>query len=148
MDITTKLTNQQVYFDTNIIIIYLIEGFTEYKQPLAKIRKLLETYQLQPITSELSLSECLVQPFKISATKTVSLYRTFLEDSDCFYLFPIHKDILVQAAYISAETNMKMPDSIHVATAINTNCNLFLTNYKSIRTPKNVEKVLISDYLK
>ncbi len=146
MELAVRLKNQQVYVDTNIII-YLIEGLSEYEKPLGEIRELLETSQLHPITSELSLAECLVQPFKTNATEAVSLYRTFLEDSGCFDLLQIHKEVLVQAAYITAETKMKLPDAIHVATAITTNCNLFLTNDKNIRTPRNMEIVLLSDYL-
>ena len=146
MELAVRLKNQQVYVDTNIII-YLIEGLSEYEKPLGEIRELLETSQLHPITSELSLAECLVQPFKTNATEAVSLYRTFLEDSGCFDLLQIHKEVLVQAAYITAETKMKLPDAIHVATAITTNCNLFLTNDKNIRTPSNMEIVLLSDYL-
>ena len=147
MELAVRLKNQQVYVDTNIII-YLIEGLSEYEKPLGEIRELLETSQLHPITSELSLAECLVQPFKTNATEAVSLYRTFLEDSGCFDLLQIHKEVLVQAAYITAETKMKLPDAIHVATAITTNCNLFLTNDKNIRTPRNMEIVLLSDYSK
>ena len=146
MELAVRLKNQQVYVDTNIII-YLIEGLSEYEKPLGEIRELLETSQLHPITSELSLAECLVQPFKTNATEAVSLYRTFLEDSGCFDLLQVHKEVLVQAAYITAETKMKLPDAIHVATAITTNCNLFLTNDKNIRTPSNMEIVLLSDYL-
>ena len=146
MELITKLSNQRVYFDTNIII-YLIEGLPEYEHQLGEIGFLLERDKLQSFTSELSLCECLVKPFKSNATKAIDLFRSFLEDSDCFELLAIDKNILIQSAYISAKTGMKTPDAIHVATAIASHCDTFLTNDKSIRTPKKIEKVLLSNYI-
>lgn len=67
----------------------------------------METSQLQLVTSELSVCACLVHPFKVNATEAVSLYRAFLEESGCFNLLPIHKEVLVQAAYIAAQTKRK-----------------------------------------
>ncbi len=146
MELKDKLKGRQVYIDTNIII-YLVEGFSSYQRLVNDIQELLEIEELIAFTSELSLCEILIKPFKMNATAGVSLFRTFLEESNCLVLLPIDKEILVQSAYISAATGLKTPDAIHVATAIASDCEVFFTNDNNIRTPKRLEKVLFSDYL-
>ena len=73
MELTAKLRSQQVYVDTNIIT-YLVEGFPEYAKLFKEIRNLLENNQLRLFTSELSIAECLVCPFKFDENEAVSLY--------------------------------------------------------------------------
>ena len=146
MELTDKLRNQQPYVDTNIII-YLVEGLPEYATLLKEIRILLENNQLRLATSELSMGECLVHPFKFDDNEVVSTYLTFLENSGCFELLPVRNDILIRAASIAAKNNIKLPDAIHLSTAIANDCKLFLTNDKGISTPRGIEKVLFSDYL-
>ena len=146
MELTAKLRNQQPYVDTNIII-YLVEGLSEYAKLLKEIRILLENNQLRLVTSELSMAECLVRPFKFDESEVVSIYLTFLEDSGCFELLPVRNDILIQAARIAAKSRVKLPDAIHLSTAAANDCQLFLTNDKGISTPRGIEKVLFSDYL-
>ena len=146
MELKNKLIGKKVYFDTNIII-YLVEGFLPYQKTLDNIQALLESDEIKAYSSELSLCETLIKPFQVGSTKGVSLFCSFLQESACFELFPIDKNILIQSSYIAADKNMKIPDAIHVATAMASGCEIFLTNDKSIQTPKNLEKILLSDYL-
>ena len=46
---------------------------------------------------------------------------------------PVSRDVLVAAARLRAETNMKLPDAIHAATAQLTGCTQFLTNDTHIK---------------
>lgn len=40
---------------------------------------------------------------------------------------------------------MKTPDALHVATAINQQCSIFLTNDSGIRVPTAMRPILLSD---
>ena len=51
-----------------------------------------------------------------------------LQPSASLQIIPVSRDILVAAARLRAETNMKLPDAIHAATAQFTGCDQFLTN--------------------
>jgi len=42
---------------------------------------------------------------------------------------------------------LKLPDAIHVATAQSIDCDIFLTNDKKIRTPKNIEVIILEDFI-
>jgi predicted nucleic acid-binding protein len=48
-------------------------------------------------------------------------------------MVPVSRDILVAAARLRAETNMKLPDAIHIATAQITGCSYLLTNDSHLR---------------
>ena len=146
MELGQELAEKNVYVDTNIII-YLVEGFQPYQKAIDEIQLLLEIDKLQACTSELSLCEVLVKPYKIGSDYVANLFRTFLEESGSFEMFAIDKDILMSSAHISATTGIKTPDAIHVATALANDCGIFLSNDKAIPTPKSLKKVLLSDYL-
>lgn len=82
----------------------------------------------------------------MNSTEGVSIFRSFLEESGCIELRPVEKDILIQSAHISAQTGMKTPDAIHVATAMASGCDIFLTNDKAIQTHRGLERVLLTEY--
>lgn len=49
-------------------------------------------------------------------------------------MVPIERSILTEAAAIRARTKLKLPDAIHAASAIASECTTFLTNDKQFRT--------------
>ena len=52
------------------------------------------------------------------------------------------------AAFLRATfPKMKTPDSIQVASAIEGNTEIFITNDASIKTPKELEKLVLKDFL-
>lgn len=145
MGLIKRLHGKRVYFDTNIII-YLIEGLTEYQSIINEIQDFLSTDYCEAVTSELTICESLIMPFKIESLEGIILYRSFLEESGVFDLIATSRNTFLKSASIAGRTSMKAPDSIHVATALESKCDIFLTNDKKIKTPKNLEKILISDY--
>ena len=145
MGLINTLREQSVYFDTNIII-YLVEGFSNYQSALDDIHQLFSEDDIEAVTSELTFCEVLVKPFKIQSVQGITLYQTFLEESGVFKLIPVSRDILIKTASVEANTSMKTPDAIHVATALDTHCDLLLTNDQHIKTLNGLKKVLLSDY--
>jgi predicted nucleic acid-binding protein len=53
---------------------------------------------------------------------------------------------IINAGILRGETGMKTPDALHVATAINQQCDIFLTNDARVHTPHNMQCVLLSDF--
>jgi predicted nucleic acid-binding protein len=83
--------------------------------------------RLSLVTSEITLSEVLVAPFKSNDRHLEASYRTLLTDREIFELVPITRDILIMAARIAARMTMKLPDAIHAATATVEGCAFMLT---------------------
>ena len=132
-----SLTGKQVYLDTNIII-YLLEGFEPHTTILSQLLQAIEQGQITCITSELTVAEVLVRPFKREAADHIKTYTDALNDPRLVTLKPVTYQTFVDAAFTRAETGMKLPDAIHVAAALQANCDIFLTNDKKIKTPKSL----------
>ena len=56
---------------------------------------------------------------------------------------PVTRDILRDAAHVRGELGMKLPDAIHVATARERECKVFITNDKGIRLPDGMRRFLL-----
>jgi predicted nucleic acid-binding protein len=122
-----------VYLDTNIFI-YALEGYPTLRTVLTTLFDALDRHELSAVTSELTLAEALVKPFLDRSVERQAAYMQILQPSTSLQIVPVSRDVLVAAARLRAETNMKLPDAIHVATAQFTGCNQFLTNDTRVPT--------------
>ena len=134
-----------VYVDTAIVI-YSIEKFPDYFPLLEPMWKQLQSSQIQVITSELTLLETLVMPLRNGNTDLIARYEAMLLSSE-ISLIPISQAILKQAASIRATTNLKTPDAIHAASALNLGCTIFLTNDAGLRNIPALSVVVLKDIL-
>lgn len=134
-----------VYVDTAIII-YSMERFPDYFPLLEPMWKQLQTSEIQVITSELTLLETLVMPLRNRNTDLIDRYEGILLSSE-ISLIPISQTILKQAASLRSTTNLKTPDAIHAATALNLNCTIFLTNDAGLRNIPALSVVVLKDIL-
>lgn len=70
--------------------------------------------------------ECLVMPFRKINRQLIDKYFDWFEQTE---VFSLNKEIFHQAAKLRADfTSLKTPDALHLATAINHNCDEFWTN--------------------
>ncbi len=143
MGLAAQLEGKRVYFDANIFI-YLVEGFTAYAQEIVDIRTALRSGACEAITSELTLFEVLVAPFKASDTKRLAVYRALIENSGAFELEPTTRSVYIRAGLYRATIGLKTADAIHVASAVEARCTAFLTNDASLRTPGDMQRILFS----
>jgi predicted nucleic acid-binding protein len=75
-----------------------------------------------------------VKPFLDRSVERQAAYVQILQPSASLQIVPVNRDVLVAAARLRAETNMKLPDAIHAATARLTGCAQFLTNDAHVKT--------------
>lgn len=129
-----------VYLDSNIVITML-----EYTAPLNRAQKrfidALETGQVTGVSSQLTLAECLVKPMRESNEQAIEAVLQFLEDQEYVELLPVSRDILVKAAGLRAVAGTKLPDAIHLASAVVAGCQAFLSDDKGIRMPASMARV-------
>lgn len=117
----------RVYFDANIII-YLVEGFAPFLDQLRALSTALNTGEIVAVTSELSLAEVLVKPLQDQLPAIQQAYKVFLTPTPALQVIAIQSTILEEAAQLRATTKLKLPDAIHLATALHQQCDSFLTN--------------------
>jgi predicted nucleic acid-binding protein len=138
----TDILGRTVYLDTNIFI-YAVEGYAPEEAFLRELLAALEDGRFTAVTSELSLAEVLVKPFEFGREDVAVAYTEFLEPSDRLAVLPVDRAILVEAARQRAALGARMPDAIHVATALAAGCELFLTNDRRLKLPAGLVKELL-----
>lgn len=143
MGILDTIKGTQVYLDTNIWI-YALEGYPAFVQNLTKLFQSVEQGNLSVVTSELSLAEALVKPFKNQDLAQQKTYKQFISNSQNLTVIPVSRQVLIEAAQLRASINIKLPDAIHAATALLTQCSTFLTNDQRFQNVPGLTVILLS----
>ena len=136
----------RIYIDTAVVI-YTIEVNPNYWQLLQPLWQKFQSEQVELVTSELTLMESLVLPFRQSNLNLVDTYEQLLLSS-VLQLIPIGQAILREAARLRAITpSLRTPDAIHAATALTSGCTQFLTNDRQLRNVTNLPVVVLDEVL-
>ncbi len=147
MAIKSHLVGKRVYVDTNILI-YLFEGFPEYRHIIQEIADCIDNGEIILFTGEITIAEIMVMPFKKNDKNLIRLYTEALKNKDFITLIPTTQEVYLKTAFLRATfSKMKTPDSIQVASAIEGNTEIFITNDTGIKTPKELEKLVLKDFL-
>jgi predicted nucleic acid-binding protein len=131
-----------VYVDTSPVI-YSVEKVAPYAAVVDPLWDAMELGAIQVATSELTLLEALVVPFKQNDVYLIAAFENILTDT-ALSLISIDLAILRSAARLRAITNLKTPDSIHAATALDAGCNLFITNDAAFRRVPGLNVTVLS----
>lgn len=138
------ITGGNIYFDTNVFI-YAIEDNEHYRQHIIRLFSRIQETECKVFTSELTLAECLVKPFAANDEASIKHYEDYIKSTDALEVKPITKTVLRNAAKNRALLRNRLPDAIHVATAIQSQCTAFVTNDVTIKTPDNLIKIVLKD---
>jgi len=133
-----------IYFDTNVFI-YSIEGHEKYYAWLQKLFNYVYAQKILIITSELTLAECLVKPVKEGNTVAIDAFKTHIKSNDAMAVKHVSREILIRSATVRSEMGLKLPDAIHMATAMSQSCKTFVTNDKKLISPEGIDRVYLSD---
>jgi predicted nucleic acid-binding protein len=114
-----------VYLDTNCVIYFVERNPTWWPKVTARITHF-RAAKDELTVGDLTRAECFVSPFKTADTALETRYRTFFSDPDIRVL-PLTAAICERAARIRAVNPFKLPDALHLATAIEHGSGLFLT---------------------
>jgi predicted nucleic acid-binding protein len=121
-----------VYVDTNAVI-YRLERIEPYLTASGPLWDALDAGLASVVTSELTLLEVLVKPLRQGNSALASLYRTVLFGTIGLTSVPITRSILETAAQLRAVCQLKTPDAIHAATALEQGARLFVRNDAGFR---------------
>jgi predicted nucleic acid-binding protein len=135
-----------VYLDTNAVI-YSIERIEPFYTVLLPVWQDVAAHSISVITSELTLLEVLVKPLRTGNQRLEVGFRRLLEHTQGVRLVPLSRSMIERAAQLRATTNLKTPDAIHAATALEYHCALFLTNDPAFRQVPGLPVILLSDLL-
>jgi predicted nucleic acid-binding protein len=128
-------------------MIYFVEQIEPYRTAVAPLWHAVHVNQMQVITSELTLLEVLVKPIRDGNTTLATFYRDLVLGTPSLRPVSITGQLLMAAAHLRAAFNLKTPDAIHAATALDAKCTLFVTNDAGFRRVPNLNVILLSDLL-
>lgn len=128
MGVTALASSDRVYLDTNVWI-YVVEGFPQVAEKLAALLRRVDAGDLFCVTSELTLAEAMVKPLMNNDLKLRDTYEELLRTGGGLTMTPISRSILLDAAKLRAKyTSLKLPDAIHAATALASQCHVLISN--------------------
>lgn len=115
-----------VCLDANVIIYYIERNPVWEPKVSARLKAIASAGDFLA-ASEAALLECLVGPFQSGDSATLTDYQKFFGARDV-QLLPVTPAVWQRAAQLRATFNFKPLDSIHLASAVEHGCSLFLTN--------------------
>jgi predicted nucleic acid-binding protein len=88
-----------------------------------------------------------VKPLQAQDVALETQYRTILVSSPEVRLYPISRAVLERAARLRTTAQLKTPDTLHAATALEAGCALFVTNDGAFRRVTGLNVVVLHELL-
>lgn len=127
-------------------IIYFAERNPQYVGRMRDILRLIDAGIPLALTSMVTLTEVMTQPFRTQNIALQARYRQLLFNTRNIETLPVTEPIATIAAELRAKYNLRTPDALQVATAIQAQCDAFLTNDRTIKRVSEIQ-VLVLDEL-
>lgn len=141
-----RLLGKKCYFDTNPLI-YALSGHQAYLPVMTQIFSNLNAKHCIGFSSELGLAELLVKPIKENNHAQIKIIHE-LFDKEFLGLLSHHRTCFELSAKIRANHGLKMPDAIHIATAIYHQMDIFITADNGIAHKiTDIEIFNLNDYV-
>jgi predicted nucleic acid-binding protein len=143
---TERPSTAVVYLDT-MAFIFAIEGEPSVAEPAKRLFEALRTHPGIGVTSELTLAEVLAGSEVPHSPPIKRAYLDLIVWSKFLDLVPISRDVLYESADLrfahreSHGKKLKLPDAIHLVTAIRRKCQFFVSADQGIRPPVEMKKV-------
>jgi predicted nucleic acid-binding protein len=113
----------RIYLDVSPVI-YLVEQVTPWA---AKVQSRLTASGVVLVSSDLTHIEILVRPIRRGDSLLQANFEAFFS-SQVTEMVPFTRAVFDRAAQIRAVHNIKTPDALHLAAAVEAGCDQFLTN--------------------
>ena len=141
----TEAPSSLVYLDTNFFI-KAVEGLDEAAAPAKTLIRTLRRQRAgMAATSEITFAEVLAPSKQADALPLHAKRRAYLDLllwSGFVALIPVSRNILIETAALRATGNLKLPDAIHLASAILCRCRFFVSADKDFnRMPEGMERL-------
>ena len=122
----------RLYVDANILV-HLVEHRDDLSKALVNLFTAQRAGRPFLATSELTLAEVLVGPYRERDDTLIDRYDAATISNDQFEIGPIVRPVLWCAAVLRSQYPvLRLPDAIHVSTAIGMRCSHFLTADKRL----------------
>jgi predicted nucleic acid-binding protein len=132
---------ERLFLDTAPVV-YFIEQNPEFIGRVEPIFTRLDL-DIVGVVSAITLAECLVFPIKRGFTDLERAFEEIVNSSRVEFV-ATDREIARRTAIIRAKYNFQLPDSIQIATAIDSNCDAFLTNDVALGKVTEIRAIVVS----
>lgn len=133
-----------IAFDTAPLI-YFVEANPVYDALVTEIFQRVDDEKVVGLTSVISLCEVLVRPVRNQNAQLKQRYYDILQNSPNFFTKNISPAIAERAAELRAKYNLRTPDALQIATALENNCDAFLCNDKELQRVTELKILILDD---
>ena len=126
-------------------IIYFVEGHPQYDALVTEVFQCIANSIFTGVTTVITLIEVLVHPLGQRNIHLQQEYRDLLLHSANFETLPVNITIAERAAELRTRHNLRVPDSIQVAAALEMGCEAFLTNDATLRRVRELHILVLSE---
>jgi predicted nucleic acid-binding protein len=144
LGLAEKLFNKKVCIDTAPFIYYM-EQHPHYEAIVKPIFVHIAKGNIEAITTNITLLEVLVHPYRSGNDKLAGQYRDILLNAEGLTTFEVTHQISVNAAKLRAKYNIRTPDAIQISTAVINNAAVFLTNDEALKKISEINVVCLND---
>jgi len=142
-----NLKGKIVGLDT-MVFIYHFEENQIYSPLTFSIFESLEKGNFNGITSILTLLEILVKPKKENNSLLIERYKLLFETFPNLQVKELNENIADIASSLRANYNINTPDAIQVATSLEAQADIFITNDATLKKISEIKVLLLSEMLK
>ncbi len=135
---------QRLCIDTAPFI-YFVERHPAYVDQMRAIFRLLDNGAFDAITSTVTFTEVLMKPIQANDKLLQTSYRELLLNTRYIEVVPASISIAEKAATLRAAYNLRTPDALQLATAIDSGCQGFLTNDRKLLRVTEIPVLVLDD---
>jgi predicted nucleic acid-binding protein len=134
-----------LYLDTNVFI-KAVEGLDEAAAPAKTLINILRRQRAGvAATSEITFAEVLAPSKQADALPLHIKRRVYLDLllwSGFVTLIPVSRDILIETATLRVTNRFKLPDAVHLVSALHLRCRFFVSADRDFdKLPEGIERV-------
>ena len=132
----------KIYLDTNLYI-YYFENNPEFSKKVEYILTESVSSNIQVIASPLVFTELLAGPIRDKNSKLVKIYSQLPNILTNIIISDFDLSTSITTAHLRATYHLPIPDCIHLATALQSECDQYCTSDKNLKQVKEIKVALV-----
>ena len=125
-------------------LIYYVENHPGFADKVDAVFAYVEALLIEVNASTITLTEVLMKPLQLGDQVLIDTYHELL-GTDLIRLIAVTSEVAEKAADLRARYNLRTPDALHIASAIESGCDAFLTNDLALKRVTELRVLILDD---
>lgn len=125
--------------------IYFMERHPTYAPLVRTLFAAADSGAMEFVTSEVTLLEVLVAPYRAGALALADRYEALLTRGRGLRMVPLTRPLLRAAAQLRAHHGIRTPDALQLSAALATGCTSFVTNNRRLPDLPGLKVIQLAD---